>query len=118
MFPRYLFIRLDKVHDNWAPIRSTFGVSKLVRFGSEPTPVPDSLVAAIRDQDDDDGIQDRPLHEFKRGQRVRIEEGPFMGYEGIFQAKTGRERVIVLLKIVGKHARATIEMSALGAVET
>lgn len=114
MFPRYLFIRLDTVTDNWAPIRSTFGVNKLVRFGVEPIPVPDDLVEAIRCRDGKDGVQDRPLHEFKKGQPVRIEEGPFMGYEGIFLAKTSQERVIVLLDIVGKAARATVDVAKLG----
>ncbi|MDH3280381.1 MAG: transcription/translation regulatory transformer protein RfaH [Gammaproteobacteria bacterium] len=114
MFPRYLFIRLDKIHDNWAPIRSTFGVSKLVRFGSEPTPVPDDLIEALQTRDDKSGIQDRPLHEFKQGEAVRIEEGPFMGYQGIFLAKSSRERVIVLLNIVGKYAKATVDVAKLG----
>ena len=114
MFPRYLFIRLDKIHDNWAPIRSTFGVSKLVRFGSEPTPVPDDLIKALHARDDRNGIQDRPLHDLKIGEKVRIEEGPFMGYEGIFLAASSRERVIVLLNIVGKHAKATVDISKLG----
>ena len=33
MFPRYLFVHLDQCHDNWGPIRSTIGVSHLVKFG-------------------------------------------------------------------------------------
>lgn len=117
MFPRYLFIRLDKIRDNWAPIRSTFGVSRLVRFGAEPTPVPDDLVAALQSRDDQSGVQDRPLHEFKHGEPVRIEEGPFVGYQGIFLAKSSRERVVVLLNIVGKHAKATIDIGKLGPAE-
>lgn len=30
------------------------------------------------------------------------------GYEGIFLAKTGKERVIVLLEIAGKYARVQV----------
>lgn len=114
MFPRYLFIRLDKVTDNWAPIRSTLGVSSLVRFGTEPAPVPENLIEALQKRDDASGVQDIPLHEFEPGQPVRIEEGPFAGYEGILLARTSRERVVVLLDIVGKSARAKIEVSQLG----
>jgi transcriptional antiterminator RfaH len=114
MFPRYLFIHLDTETDNWAPIRSTFGVSKLVRFGPEPSPVPDDLVAAIRRRDDKSGVQDIALHEFKPGERVRVEEGPLMGYEGVFLARTSQERVLVLLDIVGREARTKLDISVLG----
>ena len=117
MFPRYLFIYLDREQDNWAPIRSTIGVSKLVRFGPEPSPVPDSLIQALREREDVEGVQDLPLHTFEAGQRVRIEEGPFMGYDGIFLAKTSQERVLVLLDIVGKAARARVDLNQLGPVE-
>lgn len=117
MFPRYLFIHLDTVTDNWAPIRSTVGVSKLVRFGGEPAPVPDKLIEALRARENKQGVQDVPLHSYQRGQKVRIEEGPFMGYEGIFLAKTGEERVLVLLDVVGKQAKARVDIESLGPVE-
>lgn len=118
MFPRYLFIHLDTESDNWAPIRSTLGVASLVRFGMYPSPVPDELVAALRNREDTAGIQDIPLHTFKEGQKVRIEEGPFMGYEGIFLARTSQERVMVLLDIVGKAARAKVNIEHLGPADT
>ncbi len=114
MFPRYLFILLDTVSDNWSPIRSTIGVSNIVRFGIEPARVPDELIDAIQERDDPAGVQELPLHEFRPGQAVRIEEGPLAGYEGIFLAASGRERVLVLLDIVGKSARTRIDLSHLG----
>lgn len=118
MFPRYFFIRLDTQTDNWAPIRSTIGVTNLVRFGMTPSPVPDELIQVLRDRDDSSGVQDIPMHEFKEGDMVRIEEGPFTGYEGIFLAKTSQERVLVLLDIVGRSAKARIDITVLGPAET
>lgn len=114
MFPRYLFIHLDTESDNWAPIRSTLGVANLVRFGMYPSPVPDDLVTTLRAREDTAGVQDVPLHTFEAGQKVRIEDGPFMGYEGIFLAQTGQERVMILLDIVGKAARAKVNIEHLG----
>lgn len=114
MFPRYLFIHLDTETDNWAPIRSTLGVVNLVRFGMFPSPVPDDLIATLHAREDSEGIQDLPLHTFEEGQKVRIEDGPFMGYEGIFLAQTSQERVMILLDIVGKQARANVNVEHLG----
>ena len=114
MFPRYFFIHLDTETDNWAPIRSTLGVTTLVRFGMMPSPVPDDLIEILRHRDDSVGVQDIPMHEFQRGQKVRIEEGPFMGYEGILLAETSQQRVMVLLDIVGKSAKARVDVTALG----
>ena len=49
MFSRYLFIQLDDQTQNWGPIRSTLGVSKLVSFGPQPAKVPPELVAFLQE---------------------------------------------------------------------
>lgn len=113
LFPRYLFVHLDTVSDNWAPIRSTLGVSSLVRFGMEPAVVPQDLVQMIRARDDSTGVQDLPPEDFKPGDRLRIAEGPMMGYEGIFLARSSRERVLLLLDIVGKQAKVNVDAARL-----
>jgi len=113
MFPRYLFVHLDRTTDNWGPIRSTAGVASMVRFGQRAIPIPESLIALLREREDEEGIQNVMPDDLKSGARVRILEGPFAGYEGIFQAKTGRERVVVLLDILGREARATVDESVL-----
>lgn len=101
LFPRYLFVQLDPQVDNWSPIRSTLGVSNLVRFGGEAVPVPDDLVEVLLARGDEQGIHLLPPLEFTQGERVRVKEGPLMGYEGIFIARSARERVLLLLDIVG-----------------
>ena len=115
MFPRYLFVRLDSNTDNWAPIRSTLGVVSIVRFGQEPARVPEAFVSYLRGKGDAQGIQTVAIDELKPGMRVRVTEGSLMGYEGIYQARTGHERVIVLLDIMGKVARTAIDRDSLEA---
>jgi transcriptional antiterminator RfaH len=108
LFPRYLFIQLDTETDNWAPIRSTIGVNSMVRFGMYPSVVPDLLIKELQQRDDEQGIQLPHTGEFKSGQEVRVMEGPMMGLEGIFIAKTSNDRVMVLLDIVGKQTRVSM----------
>ncbi|MBI3899073.1 MAG: transcription/translation regulatory transformer protein RfaH [Gammaproteobacteria bacterium] len=108
MFPRYLFIHLDNESDNWGPIRSTLGVASLVRFGQQAAQVPTDLVAALRQREDGDGIHALPVEQHRPGSRIRITEGSLAGYEGIFLAKSGRDRVVLLLEILGKKTRTVI----------
>jgi len=113
MFPRYLFVRLDSDTDNWAPIRSTLGVVSIVRFGQEPARVPDRFIVYLRSREDEQGMQTVTVDELKRGTRVRVTEGSLMGFEGVYQARTGHERVVVLLEIMGKVARTVVDRESL-----
>ena len=49
MFARYLFVQLstDDSAPSWAPIRSTKGLSQLVRFGTLAAKVDDELVRLL-----------------------------------------------------------------------
>ncbi len=108
MFPRYLFIRLNDETDNWGPIRSTIGVANLVRFGMQPARVPDDLIETLKNRDDEGGIQQIERREFHPGDEVRIVEGVMAGYEGIFEARTGKQRVSLLLEIANTTARVEV----------
>ena len=118
MFPRYLFVHLSDEHDNWGPIRSTFGVANLVRFGARAARVPGDLILMLREREDDAGVQNLPQPEFKEGDRVRIVEGVMAGYEAIFQARSGRERVLVLLQIADTIARVQVDADDIERVES
>lgn len=106
LFPRYMFIHLDDgVNDNWAPIRSTTGISSFVRFGLEPARVPDELIASLKTQEALFGERSIDLDRYHTGDKVIITEGPFRGLEAIFQKYDGEERVIVLLEILHKSTK-------------
>jgi transcriptional antiterminator RfaH len=108
LFPRYLFIHLDTQTDNWGPIRSTLGVASLVRFGPEPARVPDDLIEFLKAREGREGLHDWAEPDYRAGDRVRVAEGPFQGFAGILQARTSRERVVVLLEIMGRPVRAQV----------
>ena len=103
LFPRYLFIRIDTILRSTAPVRSTRGVSGLVRQGGLPAVVPEQVIEAImRRADADSGLHqdNRPL--FCAGDTIRLVEGPLAGMEGVFNEEDGERRVIVLLELLGK----------------
>lgn len=99
LFPNYLFIRLDRVNDNWYPIRSTRGVIHIVRFNEFPLPVADAIIEGIRSRLA--AVSVEPY--LKPGDRVRIAEGPFSQLEAIFVANDGQNRVVLLLNILRRN---------------
>ena len=115
MFPRYLFIQLDKGSDDWGPLRSTRGVSHLVRFGGEPALVADHIVSAIQaiEQSLLTSAGEQTDERFKAGQRVFIAQGPFAGYEAVFEEKKGEGRCKILIELVSKSMRIDIDQDDL-----
>lgn len=108
LFPRYLFILLDTKTDNWMPIRSTVGVSNLVRFGSTPAQVPQDLVEDLLSQTDEDGMRIESERIYNQGDQVEFVDGTMEGYRAIFEKYVSAERIAVLLDIVGKHTRMLV----------
>jgi len=111
LFPRYLFICLDTHTDNWGPIRSTFGVASLVRFGQDPARIPDELVDFLKAREGGAGLHEWAEQKYRAGDKVRVAEGAFRGYEGILLARNSRERVVVLLDILGRQVRTKVGVS-------
>ena len=112
LFPRYLFIQLSTGLESpsWAPIRSTLGVSRLVKFGQEPAKVDPAIVEALQAAQ----AQGSPvvMRQFAPGDALHITDGPFKGIEAIYQATDGEGRVMVLLELMSKPVRMTIEPSS------
>ncbi len=108
LFPRYLFIHLDSQTDNWAPIRSTLGVTSLVRFGAEPARVPDALIDYLKSRENTEGLHEWAQPSLAVGGRARVVSGPLIGYEGVLIAKSSRERVVLLLDLVSGQIHAKL----------
>jgi len=111
MFPRYLFIRLDRSDQgkSWSPIRSTLGVSQLVHFGARAAKVDDALVDLLRQRE-----QAMPLDAmFHSGDSVVITDGPFAGIEAIYQTADADRRAFILLEILSKPVSMQIDAGRL-----
>lgn len=110
LFPRYLFLCFRPGCDNIAPIRYTTGVSGLVRFTEEPAVVPDQIIASLRSRADGKSGLHRPKDPMLApGDMVTIEEGPLSGVGAIFLAGTGQERVAILVHMLGRQNRVSVE---------
>lgn len=113
LFSRYLFIRLSDVSSNWFPIRSTRGVSQLLRFGNlaDPVEIPETIVECLKQR----CTKEEPLHElFKHGEMVEITQGPFKGFIGFFEKlqslPDGLSRALLLVEILGSVHKLQIQL--------
>lgn len=115
LFPGYLFIRLDRIHDNWLPICSTRGVIQIVRFDEYPLPVADAIIEQIRRRIESDLLLEPYL---KMGARVVITEGSFSGIEAMFVASEGDERVMLLVNILQREQTLSFPIESVRKLET
>lgn len=116
LFPRYLFIQLDAVHQSLAPVRSTVGVAKIVCFGSETAVVDDTIVDGLMQlADPESGLHRLRQRLLAPGAVVRVISGAFAGLDGIFEREVGEDRVMVLFQLLGREAHVSIPVGAIAA---
>jgi transcriptional antiterminator RfaH len=109
LFPRYLFLRLAPSQD-LGPVRSTVGVTNIVRFGYAYAVVPGRIVEDLRTRaDPETGLHRLQRYlQFAPGSNVRVVAGVFDGLEGVFQRESGDERVVLLLGLLGRDTRVEV----------
>ena len=111
LFPRYLFVAIDPHATSWSSIRSTVGVSDLVRFGGAPAPVPMNVITEIKAREDEKGlVKAFSGCTFKAGDRVRVVDGPLADLEGLFHCVTDEERVTVLFDLMGREVKVRVPL--------
>jgi len=108
MFPRYIFVQPGSEAHSIAPVRSTSGVSAIVRFGQEPAVMRPETLRSIRDfEARRNAASDEDISPFQCDERVRVVDGPLIGLEGLI-TNVSRERVVVLMQLLGQDTRVSM----------
>lgn len=116
LFPRYLFVRFDIAHTRWRAIQSTFGVSHLISLGDGlPSPMPEGIVESIRLREANNGLIEI-VPNFRQGEPVIVDEGPFLDQTGLFERVVDSDRVTILLSLLGRDVRVKVPIHAIRAV--
>jgi transcriptional antiterminator RfaH len=110
LFPRYLFVAVDVSAQRWRSIFSTVGVSRLVCNGDLPTPMANGIIDALKAREDERGfilLDQKP--KFRPGDTVRVLDGAFADYLGLYEGMKDGCRVAILLDLLGRKVRATVD---------
>ena len=113
LFPGYIFVQNPDAQEQGAltytTIRSTRGVSKIVKFGTDYTLLPETLITQIK------GLTPTGSDPYLRstapnpGDKIQITSGPFSGLEAIYQQSDGQLRSMVLINILYQQTQMSID---------
>lgn len=98
LFIGYTFLRIEL---QWHAARRSVGVLDLIMDGFRPAHVADSIIDEIKGREVNGAIELLAPSPFRRGDRVQILQGPFQGQFAIYAGMKPRERVEVLLALLG-----------------
>jgi transcription antitermination factor NusG len=106
LFSGYVFCRFD--FDERIRVLDTPGVVRIVGFGNGPAPVADEEIAAIK-MVVASGLVVRPWPHLKPGDRVRIEDGPLRGVEGILLKEKESLRLVLSVELLQRSIAVELE---------
>jgi transcriptional antiterminator RfaH len=110
LFPRYFFVAFDRTAGNWHAVRSTIGVSNLLGGEQGPTPLRDTVMQDLKQREDDAGFfRFEPRSRFIPGEKIRVLTGALSACIGLFESMTDRDRVTVLLELLGRKVRLVVD---------
>jgi transcriptional antiterminator RfaH len=105
LFPGYVFVNTP---GPWRFLTGTFGVMDVVLNAESPSRLPEKIVSELRARENGSGYVDIPQERFARNQQVRLRSGLFEGQVGLYQGQPGRDRVKVLLSLLGRLTSVTV----------
>lgn len=104
LFPGYMFISLDKTNLQLSKINNTYGVSRLVTFNSRPRSVPQKFIDELMSRCNLSG-EILPIKKYKKGDQVKVLNGPFANLIATVETLRTDERIMVLMDLMGRKTK-------------
>lgn len=112
-FPGYMFVYVDLIEKGLSYLQYMPFARGLVCYGKDPAPVPNDLLEAIRQNLENLNAMGGHLPDgLETGTPVRVESGPFTGFQGIFDTHlSGSDRVRILIELI-THEYMAVQLPA------
>jgi transcriptional antiterminator NusG len=112
MFPGYLFVEIATLtNEIKVDVLKTFGVVRILgkSIGSEPIPVPDNKIDAIR-RIVDSKVEVQQFQYPRVGEPARIIDGPFKGLEGqVLRTDYEKELFVIEIELLQRSVAIKLE---------
>ncbi len=109
-FPGYILVEMELDTDTWYVVKNTPRISGFVGGGTKPTPIPEEEVRKIIGQMEEGQTHPKPKHEFSKGERVKVVDGPFSNFTGVVQdVNPEKGKLRVLVSIFGRSTPVELE---------
>lgn len=114
LFSNYIFV---DILDQWRAVKSTVGISNVLMQESEkPAVMPIEFITGLKAQEGPDGLIRVNKSKFEKGDAVQIKSGPFAYEFAKFDGLSSRDRVYVLMSMLGTERRFEVREDNLIAV--
>jgi transcription termination/antitermination protein NusG len=111
LYPGYILVHMILNDETWYLVRETGGIGDFTGSAGRPSPMLPQDVAKLLRKDEEKAAEAPRLKiSFKKGDRVKINEGTFENFEGeVEQIDEANGRVTVMLSIFGRSTPVDIE---------
>ena len=111
LYPGYILVQMILSDDSWYLVRETGGIGDFTGSGGKPSPMlPQDVAKLLHKEEEQTAESPRLKISFKKGDRVKINEGTFENFEGeVEEIDEANGRVTVMLSIFGRSTPVDIE---------
>jgi transcriptional antiterminator NusG len=111
LYPGYILVQMVLNDETWFLVRETGGIGDFTGSAGRPSPMlPQDVAKLLHKEEETTAETPRLKINFKKGDRVKINEGTFENFEGeVEQIDESNGRVTVMLSIFGRSTPVDIE---------
>lgn len=111
LYPGYILVNMVLNDETWFLVRETGGIGDFTGSGGKPSPMlPQDVAKLLHKAEEKTDEAPKLKINFKKGDRVKINEGTFENFEGEVEAiDEANGRVTVMLSIFGRSTPVDIE---------
>ena len=111
LYPGYILVNMILNDETWYLVRETGGIGDFTGSAGRPSPMlPQDVAKLLNKAEEKTAEAPRLKINFKKGDRVKINEGTFENFEGeVEQIDEANGRVTVMLSIFGRSTPVDIE---------
>jgi transcriptional antiterminator RfaH len=106
LFWGYAFFVVE--NGQWYSARWSIGIMGVLMHGIKPARVADHIIDDLHKRERNGAIELPRRDGFKPGDQVRILQGPFTGHLALYAGMRPRQRVEILLQLLGGEQRVTL----------